>query len=578
MLKRILLLFMSFMFLTGVSCSVSSSGKTNGREKPIFIYFRYHIDSALEGSTYPTVVKIATDLFEKYNIKPVFGFTPTIAEMLEEMYPETVEKIKMLKFPLYWHEMHMTDPEWRAKDEWIHATHYLEPIPEERIARLDTTRIGNILGFEKIFGVLPLAYEREGGFLENHFCTLTGNTISDATHINALLGFFHVPFKHETWEEEGEVYYVTPIMGTLEFPNMQSQLGPVYEGLKPGELAPAFPDLKEWLFRMAQILPSNKRYRIMLDMHNALARDGIKEQYEELIRFIVDRPQFFKVVWPDPEENQWKPEYSALTFFKEAYEVNSLEEVAKMRRPKSVDITVRISSDELLDVSDYLMSHWPQADHFRDYGGPPPFINISTQNLTLVQGFLGLAIALHEYNKTDKLPEYVTVKSLRGPIDFLQYPKGEENPDPEILRRQGMPAYSFMSGYWPSTTLLDPEDVFNAVNNVMSNLKNHIPGSIPIKAFEEAVRVRGENLKIETYLNTTEFLYVMAQEYALIKNGYGPGSVAAIAAKITADQPSGGRNKILVPGQTATLHPARMWIDPESIDAYWSFKPIKYFQ
>ena len=67
----------------------------------------------------------------------------------------------------------------------------------------------------------------------------------------------------------------------------------------------------------------------MIDMHNALAFEGVKEKYEELIRFIIDRPQYFKITWPDPEENQWKPEYSALTFFKETYNADSFEEVAQ---------------------------------------------------------------------------------------------------------------------------------------------------------------------------------------------------------------------------------------------------------
>jgi len=578
-------------------------------KKPIYVALGFHLDDPIirefhQGPSPTSItIKKMLEMFERYNIKGEFSFTGSIVQELSEDYPEAIDIIKKLKIPITYHggaghsepgpagQMRDTRNlpiEEAIRAEWEFETHWLQPnwrIENGKIvignpdAGKPLDRFGGFLRIEREFNVIPMPLAISGIYpksMDWHHKRFTptlkalGAGSYEPSHgpecnANILLGLHEI--------------YLFPGFG----------VPPKYFREKPGVDSPMLASPEEWLSRLSEALPRDKEYYTYTMVHGRTPSQ-LLERFIVLVEHLLDNPEF-RIVWPDPNAEQWKQENRALEFFKKTYGVNSFEEVLKMpypieriremwrdervsleevhRRSMRFSVSRGESSERLTpkkktitkgiiaQMADYLVINWPQEfSHDGDFPGPPSHIDLGGTCYSLSEAFEAFVYALEHYVEKGYLPEKVEIEDVLGPIDYPMYELEEEPkidsrkltgyipreisedkmPDPELVNSQGLPACGDYHVWMPIHTIVDDEDVMQAVWNVAKTVRKegHIPGMIEIPLRSEESRGK-LLLKYKAKVNAAEFLYALAQEYKLTYRG-GPGPVMMISMKMAQAQ------------------------------------------
>jgi len=545
--------------------------------KPIYVNFYFHFDFPGRGPQDPAgrrtseAIKNSTEVFEKYGVKGQYGITGLVIQNLSEHYPEVIEKIKNMKMPIGYHGDHVHVPNpirpqklqglnWleRLKTIWKYETHKLnsatgEIIPDE---------IGGWLGVQKILGITPLPTDVEGK-----------GEISLHGYVLRKLGAASYSIKSCYEDEPFEDIICFPQSNEPHsYPEMErARPGhpPQYFGLNPGVDAPAEIDSIDYLQILAKIKPEDKAGRVSFMTHAQLAEKDVHKKFEEIVKFLVE-DENFKIVWPDMEAEQWKPENSPPIFYEENYGINNLEEIAELEMPpKSKDKT--LVQKDILQASEFLLEHWPIATHWGDLGGPPDYVDLGGRYLSLSETFQALVYSLAEYRNNGQLPEKVIVKDLYGPVDYPSC--RDEELTPEKVKAQGMPTCGDSRTWYAVHSEADLNDLLDAVLEISQCMSDKIPSAV-----EVLMPAHLEKKKIPVKVNSAEMLYAMAQTYKIIKNKIEPNKVLFVSMKIVEEQPCGITEPRQISKDVArAAHPrqivVRRYVDPALIHVVWSYTP-----
>ncbi|HUX57474.1 MAG TPA: hypothetical protein VMV77_10900 [Bacteroidales bacterium] len=324
-------LVISGMFFSGFGIANAQSTKEQQKKLIYSSYFTHQENAFIKNLTdvseyknrswtrgphgYATQAKNIIEGWEKNNIKGEYATMGVALQQLADEYPEMIEKIKKMKLPVTAYEgVGHTEPcpvgriknlAGMTMDEairalWEYQTHTLVPnwrfengkliignpragepitlneLSEYNLPKDEIWLYGGVLATERLLGVIPM------DFFQEQFKNLGRNeesTVAPMTAIKRALGMGSY-----------EVSYNT---GT-----------PIRVGANADLIASDWPRDCEYFARSAG------------DVKQKLAH-----------------PDDFKIVWPDPKEYQWKPENSALEFFKKTYGVKSFKEMLEIKCP-----------------------------------------------------------------------------------------------------------------------------------------------------------------------------------------------------------------------------------------------------
>ena len=582
--------------------------------EPIYLELKFHLcgpEIRFPDRSGPTRtsqgIKRIVEIFDKFSVLGELAFVGPSAIQLQEDFPGIVEKIKRLKVPITYHGG-AGHPEpgvaGRMKDagtlpideaivaEWEFEAHWLQPnwhwegkklvLENPDAGKPVPGKFGGFLAIEKVLGVVPMSMG--GDWTE--WSRLT-------PALKALGAGWYKPSLQEARE-------ATQLLGLHEsYIQVETGVPPKYFRKKPGVDAPMRAEPEEWLDRLATTLPRERPYYLYTMVHAGHSMQFF-DRFERLVDFIHNRKDDFKFVWLDPEGVQWRPENSALEFFRKTYGLRNLEEALEIpcpvekikemwkgekrslekvyHRPRSYSrLTMktaehlepskrRLKRETVLMAANQLILNWPQEfSHDGDFPYPPDYVDLGTDSLSLTEAFQAFAYSLEYYLDRGSLPQEVEVEDLLGPIDYPMYDLEEEPkidhrkltgynpreiseekmPDSDIVNSQGLPAVGDYYVWMPVHAILDDEDVMQAAWESAKWIRRvgHILGivEIPVRS-EESRQINFRQtrllLKYRARLNAAEFLYALAQEYRLTNIGK-PGPVMAISMKIIKDQPCG---------------------------------------
>ncbi|MDP6038283.1 MAG: hypothetical protein QGG64_07025 [Candidatus Latescibacteria bacterium] len=312
----------------------------------------------------------ALELFEKHDIRAELAMTGIFAQQLADDFPEDIERIKQMKFPITRYP----------------GVGHAEPNPVGRghIELRDLRRSGGITSFSDEVVAVWWDWETRtlvpGWHLKDGQLVL-GNLEENRPIQRQELGDYHLPDKAEylfggtmaiqkifgvtplptfppLFEGEGFTRQPDPVqraLGMRSFeisvtpapsglpilaPAQQSArwkqgVPPKYYGKKLGE-APYMADTVTWLTLLAQNQPRHRPYRTQLYLTSGTQiweggthRDG----FVEILEFVASHSEDFQFVWQDPDAWQWKSENSPEAFFEKTYGKSSLEEMLGLKAP-----------------------------------------------------------------------------------------------------------------------------------------------------------------------------------------------------------------------------------------------------
>jgi len=673
--KSITVLVLLLICVLSAASFYSSNTTLNAEERyPIYVSFRFHLDSPVireAGNTEPVrtsrVIKRLTEMLAELNVKAEYGFVAAVVQQLNDDYPETIELIKKMQLPVGYHggsghpepavvgrqqggsrspdagvsleefwryqweyETHTLIPDWRFRsDGTIIRSNPKKGRPitfaelkEYKIFQKKEWLFGGWLAIQKILGVTPLQVDASGH-----------GPVFEALGAGYEMSYGEIVVDSEgrglTHEGVPTAIVLTELHEPHVFPNRPG-IPPTYYGKVPGEDAPMMIGIKDYFKLAADNLPRYKRFQCGFLCHQGADYDI----YFDLLKFLVENPENFKVVSWDPKGFQYKDENSPLKFYRETYGVNSLEEVLDIPIPldkikyfyenpkekewvslrESDDVpqakyAARLRSRELslsqktvLKAADYLLSHWPPFSHDGDFGAPPEFIDLDDIDLSLAETFQALTYMLNEYFSKGFFPDEVKIKNISGPIDFPTFELAKEPaldpnkvrtgympceleqqyfPDPEIVYSQGLPPSGDYHIWIPTRTLVRTEDIISAIREVAKKMDDHIPGVIEIMIQSHDSRDKTPRM-IRIKVNPAEFLYGLAQEYRRIFNKGEPGPVFLSSMKIAQSQVC----KLVIPytkpaAKGALIGEARfkgfIWrkkLTKNQLDTAWNYRPM----
>ena len=336
------------MFFSGFGIASAQSTKEQ-QKKLIYINYITHQENSyindipkvpgknwtMGPQRYATNAKNIINNWGKHGIKGEYATMGVALQQLADEYPEMIEEIKRLKLPvsrycgvghsepgpvghlpdfsgmnldeaiqaLWNYETHTLIPNWHFEDgKFIIGNPRagepitLEELPEYNLPKNETWLYGGTLAIERLLGVIPL------DFFQGRFRNLGRDEDSCICPMNAVrralgMGSYEVSYNKGT---------------------------PFSVGLDPQYLAENWPRDVEIYTKGAGGAPD----------------------------YLLAHPEDFKVVWPDPEANQWKTENSALKFFKKTYSVDSFEKVLNMECPVEYikQLMTKEEKDRLLSI------------------------------------------------------------------------------------------------------------------------------------------------------------------------------------------------------------------------------------
>ncbi|GAF71458.1 unnamed protein product, partial [marine sediment metagenome] len=301
----------------------------------------------------------------------------------------------------------------------------LEELPEYRIPKEDRRLYGGTLALQEIFGVTPLPT-------------------------------FPAIFKNDTTR-----FRPTPVQRALGMWSFETSTYPIQAFNAP--IRASNPRMVDWFvthFPVDRPLHADSGFGYTHDYQGNYVGLNVKA---ELIKYAVEHPKEYKIVWPDPEERQWAPQNSPLAFYRRTYGVSSLREVRQMAPPiqkiqqidPSVPIRRLIRSDSpgrsgwqkefLFTLSelgvtsesklpDFLRpkTQWVKQDEIRaaarwiventgfhnGLGTLPREVKANGETWNLAMAFTALADSLEHFALYDRLPAGLGLPEVLGPVDY----------------------------------------------------------------------------------------------------------------------------------------------------------------
>ena len=269
--------------------------------------------------------------------------------------------------------------------------------------------------------------------------------------------------------------------------------------------------------------------------------------HEDMIKYAVEHPDEYRIVWPDPEERQWAAENSPLEFYKKTYGVSSLREVREMPAPVKkiregdASIPVRRAGREYssenddwrkkllftlselgvtseANLPDFLRprKRWVTGRQVRSaakaivedtkfpggLGALPRVIRASGESWTLATAFVALANSLEHYALNDFLPAELSFEEIIGPVEHpLEAVSNPAELDAQVGRLGEIPPNPYLN----EVNLL--QAVWETAEKVRADQK--IPARISVRISEGR---RGDFRGRALQVNAAELLYAMAEE------------------------------------------------------------------
>ena len=358
---------------------------------------------------------------------------------------------------------------------------------------------------------------------------------------------------------------------------------PTYYGKPFGVDAPMVADPERWFETLANNLPDDRTYVVQAMTHAGLDIAAL----DRLLGFLAGHPEDFRVTHPDPDSAQWRPENSARAFYERAYGIESLEDLLELDEPP-VPLPIRVSTGDIAQAADAVLSTMLLNTHDGDFAEPPDFIEMADRRLSLAQGFQALARSLAHWAERGELPGELELPFIRGPVDtprygrevrpvlpdiqFIGYTPTElaeaEVPHQAVINSQGLPPAGGYHLCEPTHTLVEGDAVITTASAL--DLSHHVPGVIRLPLRAEDSR-GGEPRLVEVALNPAEFLYAMAQVYRLLARDGKPGPAVMVSMKVSATQRT--ECVLVKPGGPRDSFIWRSDLTPAELDAAWTRVP-----
>ncbi len=347
----------SSLLALAVLLSAAASNLQAARKTPIYVYFSHHIDDGRRDvtSTEPiastAAVRWLMETYEKHGIKAQLGFVGSVLQLVDLDDPEITAAIKRLKMPIGYHPgsghrepcqvgravyvptKGRDDLEARAKNLeilWNFETKTLIPkwrpladgkisddnpqygelmppeeLPKYNLPENETWRYGGWMGIEAVLNITPMDSDAGGAGL-----------------LYEMLGVRSFPYNWGPLDYSKAIklqeMHESEVYGSRRLPYK-------YFGKDFGEDVPRRPTGREWLRALAGSLPDDRPYLQKIFCHAAGLVGPNRKDWEDIIVFLKDNPEDFKIVWPDWDENQWKPANSAEAFYQKRYGMSMAE-------------------------------------------------------------------------------------------------------------------------------------------------------------------------------------------------------------------------------------------------------------
>jgi hypothetical protein len=548
------------------------------KKNPVYISFFIHCESSpirgvpisvqnepWDGTGLPPRTRYLDrilDICEQYNIKFEFCVTPVFAQQLREDRPDIIERIKRMRLPISRYPSlagHVLPPpigelrdmpgmrltqlrnreiQWEdyLRNEWTSETRTLVPrwhfegnrlvmsnplsgtairlkqLADYRIPEKSERLFGGTLALEEIFDVIPMPT----------FPALFKGDVSRlrTTTVHAALG-----------------------MGSYEYSRQ-----PISAFNAPFRATDS--KMVDWFkehFPIDQPLHSDVSFGYTHSYNGAPVRTDF---HEGIIKYIVEHPDDFQIVWPDPEGIQYLPENRPKEFFKRTYGIETLEEVMQMPVPIKKLITSSATppvravehhesvprtgwqKDLLLTMSElgvsssgqslpdflrpsvqtllmedafvtarYIVENMDLPANTDDQGSLPSSILLNGKTIALGDAFIGLASMLTYFSLHDVLPPSVEISEMIGPVDYPWAPVASASElDRQVDRIDGVPD----NPHFNEVNLL--QTIWEVHEQITREQK--IPGRILTRLSRN---IRGNYTGVRSRINAAELLYAMAK-------------------------------------------------------------------
>ena len=525
------------------------------------------------------------DLCEKYNFKFEFATTPLFAQQLREDRPEIIERIKRMRIPVSRYpslgghvlpspigelrympgmplsQLRNRETSWDKylENEWLAETRTLVPnwrFAGERLL-IDNPRAGTPIKFEELPEYRMPKDERR----------LYGGTLA----LEEIFGVIPLSTFPPLFQSDSGRFAPSPVQQALGMNSFQISR-------QPGEAfnAPFQATNRKMLTWFKEHFPVDVPLRADASYgytHEYQGRHIGLNLYEELVQHIRAHPDEYKIVWPDPESVQYRPENRPTEFFKRTYGVSSLAEVrevgAPLARIRRIDSSIPIR--EATRSESFGRTGWqkqflytlselgvtsggdalpdflrPKTEWVREVdvlaaarsvldgtsfrgglGELPLKVKVAGETWTQAKTFLAMASFLEQFGLYDRMPAGLAlVTDLTGPVDYpYAGVRTEADLDAQVDRLQGVPE----DPYLIEVNLL--QAAWEAVEQVRKEQK--IPARV---AMQISRGPRGQYTGQRSQVNAAEMLYAMAQELALMGKQGLPDKVPFRRVKMAAEE------------------------------------------
>ncbi|MBI3682876.1 MAG: hypothetical protein HY235_21085 [Acidobacteria bacterium] len=519
------------------------------------------------------------DLCERYRFKFELATTPLFAQQLREDRPEVIERIKRLKIPISrypsiaghvlpppigelrqmpgmrLHQLRNRQTSWERylENEWLAETRTLVPgwrLEGERLI-LDNPRVGTPAALEE----LP-EYRIPKDERRMYSGTLALEEVFDVIPLPA----FPPLFQGDTTR-----FNPSPVQRALGMNSFRPSVQPF--AAFPAPFQAGDRRMLDWFKQHFPATHPLHADAAFMYTHDYQGRYIGLNLHEDLIQFILSHPDQYRIVWPDPEEVQYRPEHRPRAFFQQTHGVSSLEQVRQMPAPlaliRQMDPSIPIrevtrsetaspggwQKETLFTLSELGISsagnlpdflrprtEWVSREavfsaardllertRFRQAMGVLPLsVKAGGQTWSLNRTFVALASYLEQFALYEKLPAGLSViTDVLGPV--------QAEPDREVDRLQGVPDEPFLN----EVNLLHA--VYETAEQVRKELK------IPAKIAMQISRGRAGNYSgRRSQVNPAEMLYAMAEELALMEKVGLPDEVEFKRVRVLPEQAGSG--------------------------------------
>jgi hypothetical protein len=523
------------------------------------------------------------DLCERYHFKFEFATTALFAHQLREDRPDIIERLKRMRIPISRYPSiagHVLPPpigemrqmpgmllhQLRSREtpldrylenEWIAETRTLTPgwhFEGERIV-VENPRVGTPLKLNELAQYRIPAEERR-----LYSGTLALEEVFDVIPFPA----FPPLFRGDSFR-----YELSPAqkaLGMGSFPISRQPFEAFNAPFQAGDRR-----MLNWFkehFPVDRPLHTDVGFAYT---HNYDGRYIGLNLHEDLIRYIVEHPDEYKIVWPDPESVQYRAENRPAEFFKRTYGTGTLREIREMPAPlakiraMSSSIPIRevtrqeagrtgwqkemlytlselgvssagsslpaflrprtesVKKPDVFAAARYLL----EAVRFENgLGELPRQVKAGAESWTLAKTFLAMASYLEQFALYYRLPPSLELTTdLLGAVD---YPPGKvasaADLDRQVDRLRGVADDPYIN----EVNLL--QAVWEAAEKTRKELK--IPARVVLQISQGRA---GDYTGRRSQANAAEFLYAMAAELALMEKMGLPDKVAFRRMKIAPD-------------------------------------------